>query len=53
LLAALVRLLAFIAAWIAAFVYLPTLPVLGVLLAWVVWIQRERPYVYEQFTDGR
>lgn len=53
LLAALLRLVVFVAAWVVAFVYLPVLPVLVTLAVWALWIQRERRYVHEQFTDGR
>ncbi len=46
-----VRLVAFVAAWIAAFVWLPTLPVAIALAAWVAFIVPTFRWVGEQFQD--
>ncbi len=44
-----VRLLAFVAAWIAAFTWLPTLPVAAVLAGWIVYITPKFRWVGRQF----
>jgi hypothetical protein len=46
-----VRLVAFIAAWIAAFVFLPVLPVAIALAAWAIFISREVRWVGQEFQD--
>jgi len=46
-----VRLLAFIAAWIAAFAWLPTLPVALVLAGWVAYIAPKVRWVSREFQN--
>jgi len=47
-----VRLLAFAGAWIAAFAWLPTLPVAVVLAAWVAYITPKVRWVGQEFQDA-
>lgn len=46
---ALLRLVAFIAAWVAAFALLPTLPVAAALAAWIVFIVPKYRFLGSQF----
>jgi hypothetical protein len=47
-----VRLLAFAGAWIAAFAWLPTLPVAAALVGWIVYITPKVRWVGEEFQDA-
>ena len=46
------RLLGFVAAWIAAFVWLPALPVALGLAAWIAWITPKVVWVGREFQDA-
>ena len=46
-----VRLLAFASAWIAAFAWLPTLPVAAALAGWVAYITPKVRWVGREFQD--
>jgi hypothetical protein len=46
-----VRLLAFAGAWIAAFAWLPTLPVAAALAGWIAYITPKLPWVGQEFQD--
>jgi hypothetical protein len=50
---ALVRLLGFVGAWLAAFAWLPTLPVAAALAAWVAYITPKVRWVGKEFQDVR
>jgi hypothetical protein len=50
---ALFRLVGFAAAWLAAFAWLPTLPVAVALAAWVAWITPKLRFLNEEFQDVR
>ncbi len=47
-----VRLLAFVGAWIAAFTWLPTLPVAVALAGWLVFITPKLRWVGQEFQDA-
>lgn len=45
------RLLGFVGAWVAAFAWLPTLPVAVALAAWVAWITPKVRFINAEFQD--
>jgi hypothetical protein len=45
------RALGFAAAWVAAFAWLPTLPVAVALAAWVAWITPKVRFLNAEFQD--
>ena len=47
------RLLGFAGAWLAAFAWLPTLPVAVALVGWIVWIVPKVRFLNAEFQDAR